>query len=244
MMLRLVQRAHLWEDLQSLKTLGRVSSSSPISSLSPFLDQFGLLRVGGCLRNSSLDFDGRHPKILPRSHPVTLAIISHYHESNLHAGPRALLGAIRSQYWPIGGRKTVTKAVNRCIRCFRSKPRLLEHIMADLPKERLEGSHAFEVTGIDFCGPFFHKSDCRNKPAIKCYVCVFICFATKAVRLELIKDLSTVAFLCGLKRFICTRWKPKHIDWRFIPPRSPHFGGLWEVAGRLVPTGDRESLGY
>lgn len=64
-------------------------------------------------------------------------IISHYHESDLHAGPRALLGASRSQYGPIGGRKTVTKAVNRCIRCFRIKPRLIEHIMADLSKERL-----------------------------------------------------------------------------------------------------------
>jgi len=56
--------------------------------------------------------------------------------------------------------------------------------MADLPKERLDGSHAFEVTGIDFCGPFFYKSEARSKPPVKCYVCVFICFATKAIHLE------------------------------------------------------------
>jgi len=47
------------------------------------------------------------------------------------------------------------KVVNKCTRCFRMKPRVVEHIMADLRKERLDGSHAFEVTGIDFCGPFF-----------------------------------------------------------------------------------------
>jgi len=55
--------------------------------------------------------------------------------------------------------------------------------MADLPKERLDGSHAFEVTGIDFCGPFFYKSEVRSKPPVKCYVCVFMCFATKAIHL-------------------------------------------------------------
>jgi len=40
--------------------------------------------------------------------------------------------------------------------------------MVDLPKERHDGSHAFEVTGIDFCGPFFYKSEVRSKPPVKC----------------------------------------------------------------------------
>ncbi|XP_041451954.1 uncharacterized protein LOC121405351 [Drosophila obscura] len=83
--------------------------------------------------------------------------------------------------------------------------------MADIPKERLDGSLAFEITGVDFCGPFFYKPEARNKAPIKCYVCAFIFFATKAVHLELIKDLSTVSFLHGLKRFICTRRRPRQI---------------------------------
>jgi len=84
--------------------------------------------------NSSLNFNGRLPIILQRSHSATIAIIAH--ERNLHTGPRALLGIVRSQYWPFGGRKSVMKVVNKCIRCFRMKPRVVEHIMADLPKER------------------------------------------------------------------------------------------------------------
>jgi len=59
------------------------------------------------------------------------------------------------------------KAVNKCIKCFRMKPRVVEHIMADLPKIRLDGSHAFEVTGIDFYGPVLYKSEVRSRPPVK-----------------------------------------------------------------------------
>ncbi|XP_044570422.1 uncharacterized protein LOC123257061 [Drosophila ananassae] len=142
--------------------------------------------------------------------------------------------------------------------------------MGDLPKERVEGYQVFDVTGIDFCGPFFYKSEVRNKAPIKCYISVFICFTTKAVHLELVRDRSTAAFLLALRRFIFIRKKPRQIwsdnatnfvgaknqlselkrlflgdehqravldfclpesiEWKFIPPRSPHFGGLWEAA--------------
>ncbi|XP_043064464.1 uncharacterized protein LOC122320335 [Drosophila ficusphila] len=120
--------------------------------------------------------------------------------------------------------------------------------MADLPKERLDGSHAFEVTGIDFCGSFIYKPEVRNKAPVKCYVCVFICFETKAIHLELIRDLSTdnaTNFvgarneLIELRRLFLSDEHQKAtldfclaelIDWRFNPPRSPHFGGFWEAA--------------
>ncbi|XP_032294718.2 uncharacterized protein [Drosophila virilis] len=269
-LLRSVQMATLSDDYKALKEGRHVKPSSSMASLAPFLDDFGLLRIGGRLKNSSLDFSARHPIILPRQHPVTRAIIVYFHKRNLHAGPRALLSSIRLQYWPIGGRKTVSSIVAKCIICFRAKPRLAEHIMADLPADRLNTSYPFMVTGVDYCGPFYYKNEVRNRPPVKCYISLFICFATKAVHLELVKDLSTTSFLNALKRFILTRSRPSRIwsdnatnfvgakneladlnrlflrdehvkavnefcltesiEWLFIPPRSPHFGGLWEAA--------------
>ncbi|XP_036340785.1 uncharacterized protein LOC118750165 [Rhagoletis pomonella] len=38
---------------------------------------------------------------------------------------------------------------------------------------------------MDFCGPFLYRSEVRNKPATKCYICLFVCFSTKAVHFEL-----------------------------------------------------------
>ncbi|XP_067644906.1 uncharacterized protein [Eurosta solidaginis] len=198
----------------------------------------------------------------------------HFHRKYHHAGPQSLLVTIRKQYWPIGGRKTVARALRKCIICCRTKLRLVEHIMADLPKERIEVSRPFTISGVDYCGPFYYKPEARNKSPQKCYISLFICFATKAVWMELVKDLSTSAFLDALKRLVATRGTPsciwcdnatnfvgdnnelkdlrrlflneRHhkdvyahclnngIDWRFILPRSPHFGGLWEAAVKMT----------
>jgi len=273
-LLRLVQMTNLWDDMKEIRSHGNVRKSSSIAALAPFLDECGLLRVGGRLCNSSLDYDGQHPIILPQRHAITQALIVQVHQRNLHIGPRALLAKIRLQYWPIGGLRTVTKAIRGCVTCFRARPSFVEPMMASLPKERLEAVRAFTVTGVDYCGPFFYKSEVRTRAPLKCYVSVFICFTSKAVHLELVKDLSTAAFLSALKRFIATRGKPSQmwsdnatnfvgaknellelktlmlsdshlkavqqfcladdIDWKFIPPRSPHFGGLWEAAVKLA----------
>jgi len=55
LLLRLVQRSHLWDGIKSLQSKG-----CSLASLSPFIDHFWLLRVDGRLRNSSLDFNGSH----------------------------------------------------------------------------------------------------------------------------------------------------------------------------------------
>jgi len=64
---------------------------------------------------------------------------------------------------------------------------------------------------LTFAGHFSRSQRREASFLVKCYVFVFICFATKAVHLELIMDPSTVSFLHGLKRFICTRRRPRQI---------------------------------
>jgi len=43
LLLRLVQRSHLWDDIKSLQSKGMVHSSSSLASLSPFLTNLGFL---------------------------------------------------------------------------------------------------------------------------------------------------------------------------------------------------------
>ena len=58
----------------------------PLEKLKPFVNE-GLLRVGGRLDRANLDYDAKHPIILPGKHCVSEMIILHYHHANGHVGP-------------------------------------------------------------------------------------------------------------------------------------------------------------
>jgi hypothetical protein len=78
--------------------------------------------------------------------------------------------------------------------------------MRDLPESRITESRPFTNIGIDYCGPFYIKERRdRNLRKVKVYVAIFIYLATKAVHIELVSDLTTDAFLAGLRRFISRR---------------------------------------
>lgn len=207
LLIRMVQRCSFPTEYHNLTHNKSICNTDSLISLNPFIDSFGVLKVGGRLENSELPYETQHPAILPKHHPLTDSIIRYFHEKNMHAGPQSLLATIRLQYWPLGGRKEVSRVINKCVRCFRLRPRYVEHIMGSLPKDRVQGYRAFIVTGVDFCGPMYYRSEIRSRPPIKCYISLFVCFATKAVHLELVKDLSTQSFLAALKRYICLRGK-------------------------------------
>ena len=134
--------------------------------------------------------------------------------------------------------------------------------------------------GLDFACPFL----CRKSPNSheKSYLALFVCFASKAVHLKLVSDLSTAACVAAIRRFVSRRGCPKNlysdngknfvcwekeiaelqkilrnehcdslqaeaaglnIQWFFIPPRAPHFDGLWETAIKCAKIHLRKVMG-
>ncbi|GFV67139.1 integrase catalytic domain-containing protein [Trichonephila clavipes] len=70
----------------------------------------------------------------------------------------------------------------------------------------------FQQTDINFAGPFLiRNSKRRGSRNTKCYICVFVCLATETVRLEVVSDLTSKAFITFLKRFVARRGKPSDI---------------------------------
>ncbi|XP_041566057.1 uncharacterized protein LOC121467816 [Drosophila elegans] len=209
LLLRSIQQVQIAVEYEVLSQGKPCPPKSKLISLRPILSSEGLLRVDGRLQYASLDYESKHPILLPKDHPVTRAIIVYYHEKYFHTGPQALLAALRQR--PLGGRKFVASVINKCVRCFRMKPVAWEHVMGSLPAERVQPHPAFHTAGVDYCGPFYHKSEVWNKAPHKCYIAVFVCFSTKAAHLEVVQDLTTDSFIAALRRFISLRGSPRTI---------------------------------
>lgn len=94
-LVKAVQEFHFSKDITNLKENGYLPLKSSLRSLHPFVGSSGILRVGGRLSNSSLNYDQKYPKILPAKHHMTELIIRDTHQQNLHAGPHVVLAIIR-----------------------------------------------------------------------------------------------------------------------------------------------------
>ena len=123
-----------------------------------------------------------------------------------------MLRLIRCEYWVPRLKTLIPAVINNCKPCIIEKKRTCTQIMAALPPERTVINRPFTTTGVDFAGPFDIKSFTGRACKItKGYVCVFVCFSTKAIHLEAVSDLSTDNFLSAFNRFIARRGCPSTI---------------------------------
>lgn len=267
---RTLQHSDFSEEIKTLRNAKPVHNSSALSNSSPFLDSKGIIRAGGRLESSDLPYDTKHPMILPYNDPIVRLLLVMLHINNHHCGPQQLTYTARQKFWIIKAKTMARNVVHNCIRCTKAKPHMLQQIMGNLPKDRITPSRPFIKTGVDYCGPFWVHYKLRGKRPHKVYIAVFCCFATKAVHMEVVTDLTTDAFIGALKRFVSRRGRCQTIysdnatnfvgaknqleeieraiftkesqekisqecakggiNFKFIPPRAPHFGGLWEAA--------------
>ena len=256
----------------------QLPKDNKLLNLSPFLDEdTGTLRVGGRLSQGIFTENKKFPYLVANDSRLAFLILQHFHEATLHGGGQLILNASREEFWIPGGRNVANQVIKQCVKCSRFENKAPYQLMADLPAGRLTASKPFQVTGLDLAGPIF------TKPKVKTYIAIFICFAVKAVHIELVEDLTKEACVAAIKRFVARRGLPEKIvsdngrnfigarndmikiqeilakesneksvgkfmvqqgiDWETIPPRSPHFGGLWEAAVKSMKRHLRRTVG-
>ncbi|KRZ49024.1 hypothetical protein T02_15456 [Trichinella nativa] len=199
-----------FRDEKSLLMKGKLSENSRVIHLTPFIDEFGVIRVGGRLQQSNLLYQHKHPVILPNKHNITDLIIQGEHKHQWHAGVEQTLAALR-KILDTERESGVKSVLRRCVVCRKENARCLNQIMAPVPKNRLVETHAFGNVGIDFAGLLYVK---EGRTISKIYICLFTCMATRAIHLEPTSDMTAQSFLAAFRRFISRRGKPSvvHTD--------------------------------
>ena len=88
----------------------------------------------------------------------------------------------------------------------------LQQLMGQLPSTRVQPARPFTTTGVDYAGPIMLRlGSTRSKQTTKGYIAIFVCFVTKAVHIEVVRSLTTEAFLAALRRFVARRGRPRVI---------------------------------
>ncbi|XP_073963061.1 uncharacterized protein [Choristoneura fumiferana] len=265
-LLKSVQESVFSSEIEHLKKGSPNSLPRSLRKLSPFIDEVGLLRVGGRLANSKVGFDVKYPLLLPRSHRLTYLLISEYHTRFMHPGAQTLKNLLSRHFWILSCKRAIHSVISTCLKCFRVRPHLAPvPLMGNLPSYRVNQIKPFSSSVVDYGGPY-HIALGRGRGAksFKGYICVFVCTSTKAIHIELASELSSEAFLAALRRFIARRGRCSHlvsdqgrnfvgasnylgsimekaagseeIKFSFSPAGSPHFNGLAEAGIKSVKT--------
>ena len=116
------------------------------------------------------------------------------------------LSVLGTSYHIGSGSKKTQPSCIICVTCHKISAQTEKQLMGQLPSQRVTPSAVFSTTGMDFAGPFIIKKEHTRKPVLtKGYVCVFVCFTTKAAHLEAVSDVTTEAFTATRRCFIARR---------------------------------------
>ena len=109
---------------RSVKGLMKKAGAS-VSKLNPRIEN-GLLRAGGRIGRAPLQYEVKHPVILPYKHHVTDLIIRDHHQRMGHLGQESVLSSLRKKYWILKWRSAVRCVLNKCSDCQRRKAKPAE----------------------------------------------------------------------------------------------------------------------
>ncbi|KAL0859999.1 hypothetical protein ABMA27_010314 [Loxostege sticticalis] len=259
--IRYVQHHYFHKEIECIKkgVDYKTNHSCYLKMLHPFIDDKGLLRVGGRLQNSNLPFTKKFPIILPKKCHVTRLIIRNEHLILLHGGLKIVSSSLSQRFFILNSMREIKSVIHKCITCTRYKAESAKQLMGSIPKERVLQARVFEKVGIDYCGPFEIKQSTIRRSII-----------SKAIHLEVVSDMTSDSFISALKRFISRRGLPsdifcdnaqtfkgadkqikelyrllkndifqrtiteyaskRGIQFHYIPAYSAHQGGLWEAS--------------
>ena len=207
LLIKEIQKKAFGLEVKSLLANGTLTPKSSLASLTPFIDDVGVLRVGGRLKHADISPSAKHPAVLPKYHHVTKLIIREEHERCGHLGREHVLAELRQQYWILNGRAAIQRIINSCFTCKVKKAKKVEPFMADLPEGRLAiGKAPFSNCGVDLFGPILIK---QGRKRLKRWGTIFTGLTVRCVHLEVVENADTDSFINTMRRFVNRRSAPE-----------------------------------
>lgn len=137
LVLRILQKEEFSRKYACLVENRPLPCNSNLLPLDPFLDESGLVCVGGRLRKSHLKEHEKFPVIVPQMHHIAILLIRHYHNKVKHQGPFFTESALRtSGYWIVGLTRLISSLIHGCVKCRRTRSKNEIQKMDDLPEDR------------------------------------------------------------------------------------------------------------
>ncbi|XP_057294388.1 uncharacterized protein LOC130622946 [Hydractinia symbiolongicarpus] len=215
-LIKLVQQQHFASEIKALASKewrqdrrndkikkSALKECSKLYKLSPFIDDDGILRVGGRLCNMDEAYQFKYPAILPKESWFSELVLRWCHENTHHSGRGITLQEIQQRgYWIIHINSAVRQLIHHCVRCRILRGRAGQQVMADLPKDRVDACPPFTYCAVDLFGPLVIKP---YRKFVKRYGCLFTCLASRAVHIEVVNTLETDSFILALRRFVARR---------------------------------------
>ena len=200
LLLRLLQQQSYHVTYQLLSSGKTLPRSDPLSCFCP---EEQLMKVRG---QTNLPHSIKHPVILHHSSHIVKLLCLQVHKNS---GDPSLQAILAQDFLITGARRLAKEISKNCVPCQKAYARTKNQLMGQLPPDRATPSPPFSVTGLDFAGPFTTLQGNQRKPThVKTYICLFVCFSTRAIHLELCSDLSADN---ALRRFTARRGLPSHI---------------------------------
>ena len=172
--IRSVQTRRFGEELISLGKAKYLKSCSSIVKLDPFIDDEGILRVGGRIKRSAMASQMQHLVLLPKSCRIAELVVCWCHEQLAHAGRGMTMNQITSSgFWVTRCNSLVRCIILKCVRCKQLRGRFQQQKTADLPKEIMSEEPPFTYCGVDLFGSFLVRNGWKEVKDM--VLCILAC---------------------------------------------------------------------
>ena len=143
-------------------SLVRRLKEEEFKTLSPFVDDRKIIRVGRRVDPSLVSYENERPVLLPYDHYLSKIVVRDAHEVG-HNGVAAMVAKTRKKYWIIKAHRIAKVLKSRCTVCRDIEAKVETQLMPKLPKFRLRPhTSPFLYSSVDYFGPIKVRVS-RNK---------------------------------------------------------------------------------